>query len=117
MRPFLILTATLLSTSAWAQFKSIINDDFSSNKNVWEVNDVQSFEDGAYVINSTTDGDESLISRFIDGQKDFTLSADFSQMGGSNDCAFGITWGDSDENYNLFLVSSSGEFVVYTGFP
>src|SRR6188768_1460088 len=100
MRFFMTLVCALLSASAIAQLKTIINDDFSSNKNFWEISDIQSVKDGSYIINATTDGDESLISRYIDPQKDFVISADFTQLNGSNDCAFGITWGNSEENYN-----------------
>lgn len=100
-----------------AQTKKIIDDTFDDNRNLWEINDIQTITNGEYIINASADGDESLIGRYIDPHKDFILSADFRQMGGSNDCAFGLTWADDNDNYNLFLISSSGEYVVFTGDP
>jgi hypothetical protein len=114
MRAF-ILCLALCPSLLFAQSKKLIDDTFVDNKNLWEINDIQTITNGEYIINASTDGDESLIGRYIDPQKDFTLAADFLQMGGSNDCAFGLTWGNDNDNYNLFLISSSGEYVVFTG--
>jgi outer membrane protein OmpA-like peptidoglycan-associated protein len=116
MRVF-ILCLALCPSLLFAQNKKLIDDTFVDNRNLWEINDIQTITNGEYVINASTDGDESLIGRYIDPQKDFILSADFLQMGGSNDCAFGLTWGNDNDNYNLFLISSSGEYVAFTGNP
>jgi outer membrane protein OmpA-like peptidoglycan-associated protein len=117
MRLLRILCLTACVSVASAQTKKIVDDNFSDNRNLWEINPIQIITNGEYIINSSPDGDESLLSRHIDRQKDYILAAEFSQLGGSNDCAFGLTWGDSDEDYNLFLISSSGEYVVYSGNP
>jgi outer membrane protein OmpA-like peptidoglycan-associated protein len=117
MRPFLLTLAVLYYGVAPAQLAAVIQDDFSSNTNFWETSTTKLLAGGTYTINASLDGDESLISRYIDAGEDFTLAAEFAQLSGSNECAFGITWGDSEENYNLYLISSSGEYLVYSGNP
>src|SRR5215207_8079028 len=113
MRSLILSLAVLYHGVAAAQRAPLIQEDFSTNANFWETGNTKLFADGTYTINAPIDGDESLISRYIDPTKDFTLAAEFTQLSGSNDCAFGITWGNSEENYNLFLISSSGEYVAF----
>jgi len=117
MRSFLLSLSVLYHTVAVAQLHPLIQDDFSANINFWETSPTKLLTGGAYTISAPLDGDESLISRYIDPGSDYTLAAEFAQLNGSNECAFGLTWGDSEENYNLFLISSSGEYLVYSGKP
>jgi len=114
---FLSLTLLLCHGAAVAQLTTVIHDDFSANTNFWETSNTKLINDGTYTISASLDGEESLISRYIDPGSDYTLAAEFAQLNGSNECAFGLTWGDSEENYNLFLISSSGEYLVYSGKP
>lgn len=118
MRSLILSLAVLLyHGAATAQLTPVVHDDFSANTNFWETGNTKLLAGGTYIINAPIDGDESLISRYIDPGKDFTLAAEFAQLNGSNDCAFGITWGNSETRYNLFLISSSGEYVAFSGDP
>lgn len=117
MRSILLSLSVLYHGATIAQLKPVIQDDFSTNANFWETSNTKLLAGGNYTISAPLDGDESLISRYIDPGSDYTLSAEFAQLNGSNECAFGITWGDNEENYNLFLISSSGEYLVYSGKP
>jgi outer membrane protein OmpA-like peptidoglycan-associated protein len=95
----------------------IIKEDFSSNHYGWLEDETKSISNEVYLINSTEEGDESLVTFFIDLQKDFTLSADFKQLGGKDDNGFGITWCSGKEDLNLFMVSSRGDYAIYSGNP
>jgi outer membrane protein OmpA-like peptidoglycan-associated protein len=115
MRYIILVVLAFLPTILTAQVKPVISDDFTSNQNLWDVSSSKTISDGVYTITTTSDGDESLISRFIDPQKDFKLMAEFTSVAG--DCSYGLTWNNSDTDYNLFLISPSKEFVVYSGDP
>ena len=112
---FIIFSVKLLTVVA--QPKPIIQDDFSSNKYGWEESTLSFFANGEYVINSTEEGDQSVINFFIDPQKDFIISGDFVQQSGLDDNGFGLVWGSGSENYNLFVISSQGDYAIHGGDP
>ncbi len=115
------LALTILFSSgllvALAQPKPLIQDDFSSNKYGWEESALSFVANGEYVINSTEEGDQSFLNFFIDPQKDFTISADFVQQNGLEDNGFGLVWGSGNENYDLFVISSQGDYAIHSGDP
>ena len=113
--PF-IVGLLALSTFSLAQ-KPVIQDDFTLNKYGWEESETCSFSDGEYVINSTEEGGESFLNFFIDPQKDFSISADFNQKNGLDDNGYGLVWASGTDNYNLFVISSQGDYAIYHGDP
>ena len=116
MRNLLFLLATFFSLAGFAQ-RPIIQDDFAANRFGWEESATCSLTNGEYIINSTEEGDESFLNFFIDQQKDFVISAEFNQKNGLDDNGFGILWGSSSENFNLFVISSQGDYAIYHGDP
>jgi outer membrane protein OmpA-like peptidoglycan-associated protein len=96
---------------------ALIKEDFSGNHYGWLEDETKKLFNESYLINSSNDGDECLITFFIDLQKDFTLSADLKQLSGADDNGFGITWCSGKEEMNLFVITSAGDFVVYSGDP
>lgn len=95
----------------------LIQDDFTKNNFGWEQGETKSFSNGTYIISATEDGDQSVINFFIDPQKDFVISADFVQQDGLSDNGFGLVWGSSRNDLNLFIISVEGDYAVYSGDP
>ncbi|HLZ16882.1 MAG TPA: OmpA family protein [Cyclobacteriaceae bacterium] len=108
------LVATIANAMAQAP---VIKDDFSFNKCGWEENQTKTILNGTYVINANEDGDQSVVNFFLDPQKDYTISADFTQQNGLEDNGFGLVWGSSKNDFNLFMISSGGDYAVYSGDP
>ncbi len=97
--------------------KPIIQDDFASNKFGWEESETCFFANGAYVMNASEEGTQATINYFIDVQKDFTFSADFIQQNGEEDNGYGLIWASGSDLLNLFVISSEGEYAIYSGDP
>lgn len=112
----LVSFLALLSFAAEAQ-KVLLQDDFTINKYGWDESEVCSFTNQEYVINSTADGAQSFINYFIDTQKDFVLTCQLKQQSGTDKGLFGMFWSSGDSYYNQFLISSRGEYVVFSGDP
>src|SRR5579872_3882254 len=110
----LLLAAIVSKTIAQSP---VIKDDFLTNKSGWEESQFKLFSNGNYIINASEEGDQSVINFFLDPQKDYTISADFTQQSGLNDNGFGLVWGSGKTNLNLFLISSDGDYAVYSGDP
>ena len=117
MKISIYVLATLLSFQVRAQVKSVVQEDFSSNMRQWDVDEHKSVKDGTLIINSTEDGDQSIINIFIDPHQDFEVVGDFVQQGGQGDGGFAVIWGISDDDYNVFAVASTGDFAIHTGDP
>lgn len=117
MKIFLSAIFIALSFTASAQLKPIVAEDFSSNIREWEVDEHKSISNGMLTINSTEDGDQSVITNYIDPHLDFEMSVEFVQMAGDADAGYTLTWGSNDENYNLFAITSSGNYAVHSGDP
>jgi outer membrane protein OmpA-like peptidoglycan-associated protein len=100
-----------------AQLKTVVSEEFTSNIRQWEVDENTTLANDKLVINSTEDGEQSVINVFIDPTKDFELSAEFVQMGGLADGGFALTWGSNEENYNIFGVATSGLYAMHSGDP
>ena len=115
MKTLLLLVFSVVA--AVAQPKILVKEDFSSNQYYWPLTEEQTIQNGVLLINSPEDGDQSFISIFIDPHKDFTIVADLIQKAGLADGGFGIVWGASDVNYNQFMITSSKEYVIYSGDP
>lgn len=116
MKSFFLISALAINANILAQQK-VIDDDFSKNSYGWEQSDTKTFANGTYVIDANEDGDQSVINFFIDPQKDFIISADFVQQDGLSDNGFGLLWGSGKEDFNLFMISTDGEYAVYSGNP
>ena len=95
----------------------VIKDDFSSNKYGWEEDQTKVISNGTYGINASEDGDQSVINFFLDPQSDYLISADFVQQNGLDDNGFGLVWGSGKTDFNLFMISSDGDYAVYSGDP
>lgn len=116
MKQLLTLIILFFSSVGFAQ-KPIIQDDFSINKYGWERNEVCSFANQEYIINAMAEGAQSFINFYLDPQRDFVLSADVKQQSGGDKDGFGIFWSSGDTYYNLFLITSKGEYMIYSGNP
>lgn len=114
MRMLIIL---ILFPSFLSAQKSLIQDDFLINKYGWEENEICSFANQEYIINATSEGAQSFINFYLDPQKDFVLSANVKQQSGADKDGFGIFWSSGDTYYNLFLITSKGEYIIYSGDP
>jgi outer membrane protein OmpA-like peptidoglycan-associated protein len=106
-----------LSFQLQAQLTPIVSEEFSSNIREWEVDDHKIIINDNLTINSTEDGDQSVINVFIDPHLDFELSATFTQMAGDADVGFALTWGSNADNYNIFAATSSATYAVHSGDP
>jgi outer membrane protein OmpA-like peptidoglycan-associated protein len=117
MKTALRLLLVFLSFHLHAQLKTVVSEEFTSNIRQWEVDENTSILNDKLVINSTEDGEQSVINIFIDPAKDFELAAEFIQMGGLPDGGFALTWGSNEENYNIFAIASSGQYATHSGDP
>ncbi len=102
-------------TAVMGQPRAVITEDFSALTRDWPTDESRSIKDGVYAMKSSEDGAESFISFFIDYQKEFVLSADIVFQNGADDSAFGLSWGTGTEDYNVFLLTPDGQFVVFGG--
>ena len=102
---------------AQAQLNPTVKEDFTSNIRQWEVDEHKTISNGLFVFNTNEDGDQAIINFFIDPHQNFELQSDFIQLGGDEDGGFGLIWGVSDGNYNVFAVSSTGDFAIHSGDP
>ncbi|MGC4020592.1 MAG: OmpA family protein [Cyclobacteriaceae bacterium] len=116
MKIIFSVAVILIASSAIAQ-QPVIKEDFSKNNYGWEQSQTKTFSNGAYIINTNEEGDQSTINFFIDPQKDFVISADFVQQDGLNDNGFGLVWGSGKSDFNLFMISTDGDYAVYSGDP
>jgi outer membrane protein OmpA-like peptidoglycan-associated protein len=116
MRFLCTLVISFFSLFTAAQ-KPIIQDDFASNRFGWEESAAFSFLDGEYIVNSTVEGDQASLNFFIDPLKDFVIAAEFNQRKGMDDNGFGLLWGSDNVNYNLFVISSQGDYAIFHGDP
>src|SRR5579859_8023324 len=116
MKNLTILLLAAMVSKTMAQ-SPVIKEDFSTNKSGWEESQTKVFLNGSYIINANEEGDQSVINFFLDLQKDYTISADLTQQSGLNDNGFGLMWGSGKTNLNLFLISSDGDYAVYSGDP
>jgi outer membrane protein OmpA-like peptidoglycan-associated protein len=116
MKLLLTPCAFLLSFFSWAQ-NALIQDDFSSNKYGWEESGTCFFANKEYIINASEEGDQSFLNWFIDPQKEFVISVDIVQQNGLDDNGFGLVFGSGTDNFNLFVISSQGDYAVHSGDP
>lgn len=117
MKILLISIWVLFAIETHAQTNPVVSEDFSSNVWHWDIDEQKFIANGTFIINSGEEGNEAAINVFIDPLKDFILTADFVQKGGQEDGAFGLSWGTGDNDYNIFAISSSQDFVAYSGDP
>jgi len=116
VKTILLALFTFACAKIFAQVP-VIREDFSKNNYGWENGGTKSFANGAYIINAGDDGDDAVINIFIDPQKDFVISADLTQQDGLGDNGFGLTWASGRNELNLFMITSSGDYAVYSGDP
>lgn len=117
MKAPLLLLMMLAVLKALAQNNPVVQDDFSSNALHWDLDKHKAITDGVLTIQASDEGDEAVINVFIDPEKDYVITADFTQKGGPEEGAFGLTWGTGEDDYNLFLISLTQDFVAYSGTP
>jgi outer membrane protein OmpA-like peptidoglycan-associated protein len=110
-----IFALLLLYTVAKAQ-TPLIREDFEYNHYGWAEDENKKISNGSYLVNVTRDGDESVLTFFIDPQKDFSVSADIKQLGGLDE-GYGLTWCSDKNDLNLFLITSAGDYVIFSGNP
>jgi outer membrane protein OmpA-like peptidoglycan-associated protein len=116
MKLSLTSCAFLLSIFSWAQ-NALIQDDFSSNQYGWEESGTCFFANKEYIINASEEGDQSFLNWFIDPQKEFVISVDIVQQNGLDDNGFGLVFGSGTDNFNLFVISSQGDYAIHSGDP
>ena len=103
--------SVLFSLGAWAQ----VQEDFATNKRVWPVDDERKMENGMYLISSKNEGNQADINFYIDPTADFEVGIELSQRGGSDQSIYGLMWSSSDEQYNAFIISPQGEYLIVSG--
>jgi len=92
-----------------------INEDFSSNKRAWPVDEERLIQNGAYILTSGEDGSQATINFYLNEKSDFEIGVDLSQKGGSDQSIFGLVWNSGLEFYNAFLISAAGEYIIVNG--
>ena len=104
----------LLSALAKGQ-TALIHEDFEYNHYGWAEDEAMKITNGGYLISTTADGDESLLTFFLDPQKDFSLSVDVKQLSGQQD-DYGLAWCSGKSDFNLFMLSDKA-YVIFSGDP
>jgi outer membrane protein OmpA-like peptidoglycan-associated protein len=92
-----------------------IQEDFSTNKRIWPVDEDRRMENGAYFISSGNDGSQATINFFVDPASDFEVGVELSQRGGSDQSVYGLMWNSGEEVYNAFIISPAGEYLILSG--
>ncbi len=104
----------LLSFLAKGQ-SALIREDFEYNHYGWAEDETKKITNGGYLITTNADGDESLLTFFLDPQKDFTISVDVKQLSGQQD-DYGLAWCSGKNDFNLFMITDEA-YVVFSGDP
>jgi outer membrane protein OmpA-like peptidoglycan-associated protein len=92
-----------------------IEEDFSSNKRAWPVDEDRKIENGVYELSASEEGAQGAINFFIDPKTDFQTGIEITQRGGSDQSIFGLIWNSGIENYNAFIISPIGEYLIING--
>ncbi|MFN5170860.1 MAG: OmpA family protein [Cyclobacteriaceae bacterium] len=92
-----------------------IQEDFSSNKRNWPTDESISIQDGRYRLATSEEGGEPLVSFFMDQSRDFSISVDIDVKQAEGDAAIGLAWAVGSTDYNVFMISPVGEYVVASG--
>lgn len=119
-KTLLLLSCLLIIELVQAQFSvSIVNDNFNSNKMLWEIhnneNSSMQITEGNYLIENKKMG--TAITSCIDVPQiqsiNYRISATIKKNNGIDDNGYGITWGSKDENNELeFVISGNGQFKI-----
>lgn len=92
-----------------------IDEDFTSNKRGWPADEDRKVENGVYAITATEDGAQAAINFYIDPKADFETGIEITQRGGSDQSIFGLIWNSGNENYNAFIITPLGEYIIING--
>lgn len=92
-----------------------IQEDFSSNKRNWPTDESISIQDGRYRLATSEEGGEALVSFFMDPSRDFSISVDIDVKQAEGDAAIGLAWAVGSTDYNVFMISPVGEYIVASG--
>ncbi len=115
LRVVMVLLA-VYSTTAMAQRKVLLNEDFNNNSNEWRVGETpdghaeMEISDGVYKI---TEEDDSGFRFFgikapINMKKNFSITMRIRQTDGSDDNGFGLVFFAKDnDNHQQFLISTN----------
>jgi outer membrane protein OmpA-like peptidoglycan-associated protein/Tol biopolymer transport system component len=113
MKTLLLLVVS--TTCLFGQSNIIFKEDFSSDVKGFVLNENQRLSDGALLLNTPEDGDETLINIYIDPHRDFIVSAQLKQVAGLIEEPFGFVWGSDNVKGNYFMINSSGEYATHSG--
>jgi outer membrane protein OmpA-like peptidoglycan-associated protein len=92
-----------------------ILEDFADNMRAWPVDNERKIQNGVYEISSPEEGSQAAISFFIDVNADFETGIELTQRGGSDQSIFGLIWNSGYENYNAFMISPQGQYLILSG--
>jgi outer membrane protein OmpA-like peptidoglycan-associated protein len=92
-----------------------IQEDFSSNKRIWPVDEDRRVENGSYFISSGNEGSQATINFFVDPTADYEVGVELSQRGGSDQSIYGLMWNSGENEYNAFLITTAGEYLIISG--
>jgi len=92
-----------------------IEEDFSSNKRAWFVDEESKIQNGIYVLTADEAGSQTTINFYLNEKADFEIAVDLTQKAGSDQSIFGLAWSSGLELYNAFLISAAGEYIIVNG--
>lgn len=93
----------------------LIQEDFSSNKRNWPTDKFMALQDGRYLLTTSEEGAEAFVSFYVDPVRDFSLGIDIEVKQSEADAAIGLAWGVGSSDYNIFMISPEGEYIVASG--
>jgi outer membrane protein OmpA-like peptidoglycan-associated protein len=111
---YLLLFIAFISPTGFTQI-SPINEDFSTNKRGWPIDEDRKIQNGIYQRAANEDDGQGAINFFIDPNSDFETGIELTQRGGSDQSIYGMIWNSGYESYNDFIISPLGQYLIISG--
>ena len=90
-------------------------EDFETNKRGWPIDEDRKIQNGVYEISAFEEGAQAAINFFIDPNANFEAGIELTQRGGSDQSIFGLIWNSGYEDYNAFIISPLGQYLIISG--
>ncbi len=121
MKNFVFLSI-FISFYSNAQLPVILHETFDKNNYGWYEHESEHhkllIKEGKYFLEAPEGGWMTYFTPYIEPEKDFAITATFTQLDGLDNNGIGFIWGyDGKEATNTFTFTTNGNYRIYTTDP